>query len=244
MGEQKIRNLHIQTVNLEELFQNINNDTKSKIHNNNLANKAETKTDGGDVGLVNMAYDLPLTRCQAVYQLLWKRFIHFSRDYWILASVIILPAILQIFAMWFIAQRVEDDYDKSLKLSRDLYSKTTQMLSIEMPKPFAKDVYENLQMDCNGNHFDCQKFNASEDAFYWLLNTLPNYRAKRYGGYSFNMSQLTVWYNNKGYHALVAWLNDLNTKILQTMTNNTNYSITTYNEPWKLSVAEFSTTSM
>uniref|UniRef100_A0A1B0AMS1 ABC transporter domain-containing protein n=1 Tax=Glossina palpalis gambiensis TaxID=67801 RepID=A0A1B0AMS1_9MUSC len=240
----KIQGLGVETENLEQLFKNLDKNSNGMVNQNGYTDGDCMKTvqlkKEFDTELVR---DAPLTRVEAMRELFWKRLIHFSRNYRMILSVLILPAVFEICAMWFITQRLEDDYDKSLKLTRDLYPKTTQMLSMEIPNDFTQLAYASFKEGCETD-MPCQEFSNTKDAFYWILRTLPEYREKRYGGYSFNESKAMVWYNNKGYHAVVAWLNDLNSQLLQVSVNDSNYRITTYNEPWKLNAAEFSTTSI
>lgn len=240
----KIQGLSVETESLEQLFKNLDKNSNGVVNQNGYIDGDCMKTvqlkKEFDTELVR---DAPLTRVEAMRELFWKRLIHFSRNYRMILSALILPAVFEICAMWFITQRLEDDYDKSLQLSRDLYPKTTQMLSMEIPNNFTQHTYAGFKEECETDML-CQEFSNTKDAFYWILRTLPDYRGKRYGGYSFNESKTTVWYNNKGHHAMLAWLNDLNSQLLQVSVNDSDYGITTYNEPWKLNAAEFSTTSM
>ncbi|CAH2055589.1 unnamed protein product, partial [Iphiclides podalirius] len=73
----------------------------------------------------------------------------------------------------------------------------------------------------------------------WLIASQEVYIEKRYGGYSANtksnMSNLVVWYNNKGHHAMPAYLNALNNAVLKVVTGRHNANITTYTHPLKIS---------
>lgn len=242
-SQSRIKDLSIETENLEHVFKNLdkncNGSTRSIGHTSDMMKNVKLKKDFG----WDMVRDAPLTRCEAMRQLFWKRLVHFSRNYRMLLCVIVLPAIFEICAMWFVAQRLEDDFDKTIQLSRDLYPKTTQMLSMEQPLNFTQKAYNNIKQECTVE-MPCKQFHSSERSFYWILETLHDYQGSRYGGYSFNDSKSIVWYNNKGYHAMVAWLNDMNSHLLQIETNNTNYRISAYNEPWELGYMELSTTSM
>uniref|UniRef100_A0A1A9WA06 ABC transporter domain-containing protein n=1 Tax=Glossina brevipalpis TaxID=37001 RepID=A0A1A9WA06_9MUSC len=240
----KIQELTVETESLEQLFNDLDKNSIGMIKQNGYSDGDCMKT----ISLKKefgseLVCDAPLTRFEAMRELFWKRLVHFSRNYRMILSVLILPAVFEVCAMWFITQRLEDDYDKSLKLTRNLYPKSTEMLSMEVPNDFTKNIYSTLKQECDTD-MPCQEFPNTKQAFYWILETLTEYREKRYGGYSFNESKTMVWYNNKGYHAMMAWLNDLNSQLLQVSVNDSNYSITTYNEPWKLNAAEFSTTSI
>ncbi|XP_037937529.1 ATP-binding cassette sub-family A member 13 [Teleopsis dalmanni] len=238
----RISELSIQSQNLENIFKDLDtcNVKLTNGHTVEIMKPIDLKKDVN----VNVVREEPLTRCEAVRHLFWKRLIHFSRNYRMLLCVIVLPAIFELLAMWFVAYRLEDDFDKTINLSRaSLYPKTTQMLSLENGTEFTNDVYGQLKEECSVG-MDCKEFVNSEKGFYWILDTLNDYHGKRYGGYTFNESKAMVWYNNKGYHAMMAWLNDLNSHLMQAEMNDTSYSITTYNEPWKLGYGELSTSSI
>ncbi|XP_073830918.1 lipid droplet defective [Musca autumnalis] len=251
-GDGRINDLCVESENLEHVFKNLDknhsNGVVSSSHNNghssssnDLMKNIKLKRELG----WNMVSNEPLSKCTAMRQLFWKRLVHFSRNYRMLLCVIILPAIFEILAMWFVSQRLEDDFDKTIKLSRGLYPKTTQFMSMEIPMNFTEDVYSKLKGNCPaGADLSCKEFPNSKKSFYWVLKTLNEYQEKRYGGYTFNDSKTMVWYNNKGYHSMLAWLNDLNSYMLKVETNNTNYKISSYNEPWELGFQEFSTTSV
>lgn len=246
-GEGRINDLCIESENLEQVFKNLDRHTNGTTkqtnghHSNDAMKTIKLKRELG----WDMVSDEPLSKCTAMRQLFWKRLVHFSRNYRMLLCVIVLPAVFEICAMWFVAQRLEDDFDKTIKLSRGLYPKTTQFLSMEMPKNFTQQIYSHMKDDCAaGADLNCKEFPNSQKSFFWVLKTLNDYQEKRYGGYTFNDSKAMVWYNNKGYHAMLAWLNDLNSYMLQVETNNTGYKISAYNEPWELGFFELSTTSM
>ncbi|XP_058985855.1 ATP-binding cassette sub-family A member 13-like [Musca domestica] len=251
-GDGRINDLCIESENLEHVFKNLD-----KKHSNGVVSSGHYNNNGHPSGDLmkniklkrelgwNMVSNDPLSRWAAIRQLFWKRLVHFSRNYRMLVCVIVLPAIFEILAMWFVSQRLEDDFDKTIKLSRELYPRTTQFMSMEIPLNFTRDVYGRLKENCPaGAELTCKEFANSQKSFYWVLKTLNEYQEKRYGGYTFNESKSMVWYNNKGYHSMLAWLNDMNSHMLQVETNNTNYKISAYNEPWELGFQEFSTTSI
>ncbi|CAB3232753.1 unnamed protein product [Arctia plantaginis] len=78
----------------------------------------------------------------------------------------------------------------------------------------------------------------------WLVDTQEIFIEKRYGGYSSSLkndvTNLVVWYNNKGHHAMVSHLNALNTAILRARTHTPRASITTYTHPLKISKEQLS----
>ncbi|XP_070144515.1 glucosylceramide transporter ABCA12 isoform X2 [Drosophila kikkawai] len=185
----------------------------------------------------------PPSSCAQFKLLMGKRLKHLSRNYRLLLYVLLLPALFELCAMWFVSYRLEDDFDTVLPLSRSLYPKTAQFLSQEQPNRFAGKLQPHLKTSCE-DQGECREFNSSEQPYNWILETNHEYRERRYGGYSMNGTGATVWYNNKGYHAMVAWLNDLNSDLLRTTLNDSEYSILTLNEPWKLGFAELSTSSI
>lgn len=239
--------LSIESKNLEQIFKQLDQDNSSsnsnKFSNGHTVDVMHQVQLNGKQFSSDLVRESPLTRREAIHELFWKRLVHFSRNYRMLLCVLILPAIFEILAMWFVAYRLEDDFDKTLRFGRDLYPMSTQVLSIERPSNFTREIYNSLQQECAAK-LPCKEFGNSKDAFYWILETLKDYHGKRYGGYTFNETNSIVWYNNKGYHAMMAWLSDLNTHIFQAELNDTDYTITSYNEPLKLGDTELSTTSM
>ncbi|KAH8273384.1 hypothetical protein KR018_006518 [Drosophila ironensis] len=188
--------------------------------------------------------DYPPSRASQFCLLMGKRFRHLSRNYRLLLYVLLLPALFELCAMWFVSYRLEDDFDTVLPLNRALYPKTAQFVSEQLATPFVQKLYPHMMESCEATEGECRDFNDSSKAYDWILTTLDEYRERRYGGYSLNGSGATVWYNNKGYHAMVAWQNDLNTELLRTTMNDTAFSVLTLNEPWKLGFAELSTSSV
>lgn len=183
--------------------------------------------------------------CTQSRLLLGKRARHLVRNYRLLLYVLLLPAIFELCAMWFVSYRLEDDFDTVLPISRSLYPHSVELLSRErLTQNFGEPLYEHLQTECQAEFEECRQFNSSRASFDWVLNTLDSYRGRRYGGYTLNGSGATVWYNNKGYHAMVAWLNGLDTQLLRTTLNSSDYELRAFNEPWKLGFAELSTSSV
>ncbi|KAJ0172474.1 hypothetical protein K1T71_011613 [Dendrolimus kikuchii] len=78
----------------------------------------------------------------------------------------------------------------------------------------------------------------------WITNSFDNYIEKRYGGYTSalknNITNLIAWYNNKGHHALPAFINSLNNAILRTVADVQTANITTYTHPMKISKEQIS----
>ncbi|KAH8238507.1 hypothetical protein KR032_007769 [Drosophila birchii] len=198
---------------------------------------------GGGSATEATATEEPPSSCAQLGLLLGKRMKHLSRNYRLLLYVLLLPALFELCAMWFVSYRLEDDFDTILPLNRSLYPSSVQFLSQELPTKFTGQLQPHLRTSCV-DLGECREYNSSEQPYNWILNTNDAYREKRYGGYSLNGSGATVWYNNKGYHAMMAWLNDLNSDLLRTTLNDSEYSILTLNEPWKLGFAELSTSSI
>lgn len=90
----------------------------------------------------------------------------------------------------------------------------------------------------------CEYFQTSEEAYRWLLRTNIEYIDRRYGGISVNESKVAVWYNNKGYHSMPSYLNELNSALLKTELNDSEFKITTFNHPLTLGRKEQSITSL
>lgn len=121
--------------------------------------------------------------------------------------------------------------------------------SIENGNSLENSIYDDLQLHCQSDQVDrfgnkCQMFNSSEKAFRWILSSHEKYVESRYGGITINADRPAVWYNNKGYHSMPVYLNQLNTAILRSAMNNSDYSIFTNNYPLKLGDKELTTSSM
>ncbi|XP_060662090.1 phospholipid-transporting ATPase ABCA1 [Drosophila nasuta] len=230
---------------LEQEFEQLNRSIEAHSSTNTQLNSNTNSSSSNNTivtGPADVTEQAPSSWSQFVL-LMGKRRRHLCRNYRLLLYVLLLPAIFELFAMWFVSYRLEDDFDTVLPLTRALYPHSTQLLSRQRLGKFGEPLYEHLRSDCDSS-FECNEFNNSRQAFYWVLNSLDEYRERRYGGYSLNGSGATVWYNNKGYHAMLAWLNDLNAHILRTTINSSDFELRTFNEPWKLGFAELSTSSV
>ncbi|XP_045539376.1 uncharacterized protein LOC106715101 [Papilio machaon] len=73
----------------------------------------------------------------------------------------------------------------------------------------------------------------------WIVASHDVYIEKRYGGYSSviknNISNLVVWYNNKGHHAMPMYLSALHSAVLRAASGRLSANITTYTHPLKIS---------
>lgn len=67
---------------------------------------------------------------------------------------------------------------------------------------------------------------------------------RRYGGVSVNASMAAVWYNNKGYHSMPAFMNKLSNAMFKSELQDDQCNITTYNHPLSLGRKELSISSM
>ncbi|XP_076237165.1 lipid droplet defective [Calliopsis andreniformis] len=80
----------------------------------------------------------------------------------------------------------------------------------------------------------------------WIVSTHQEYIEKRYGGWSLSHSNseplFTVWYNNKGHHALPSYLSALNEAILRA--SGVQGRLTTLNHPLKLSSDQLNRTTL
>lgn len=76
------------------------------------------------------------------------------------------------------------------------------------------------------------------------MDTTDTYFETRYGGLSLNASRAAVWYNNKGYHAMPAYLNKLNTALFNAEMDTDEYNIRTFNHPLQLGRDTLSTSNL
>lgn len=185
---------------------------------------------------------------KVVLLLLWKRWTHFRRNYRLLLTMLLLPAVFEIVAMSFMNLRPPDQHGVALKLSKNLYPNTTEFYSYEYPNSFTEDLLNRLHQmspQCrSGTDEKCFKFDNSEIANDWLLDTNDEFMGRRYVGNTFNSNRLLVWYNNKGYHSMPMKLNEMNSALFKTEMNDSAFSISTINHPFKVGEKELSTSSM
>lgn len=243
--EKSIKNLRITSSNLEQVF-------------NDLVIPAETKHLNGastaihkfnDEKVVPIVQRDKLSEFEVMKNLFKKRFLHFKRNYRLILCVLVLPTIFEIIAMGFMTLRPPGEHDVNLRFSEALYPNSTEFYTLQNADDTDSIIFKDLRSQCDAkrpNQFGntCEEFDDSEHAFRWILKTYPDYLETRYGGASVNGSRLAVWYNNKGYHAMPVYLNQLNNAILKTAMNNSNYNIYTNNFPLKLGEKELTTSSM
>lgn len=174
-----------------------------------------------------------------VKNLLWKRFTHFKRNYRMILLVLILPAIFQALAMTCMIYRPPGEYDSELVLSQQLYANSIEFYTYQNMNKFDNKTRKHLK--CKDK---CEYFSSSERAFHWILETHDDFIERRYGGITLNNSKLAVWYNNKGFHAMPVYLNELNSALFKSEMDNDLYKITTASHPLKLGRTDLSVSSM
>ena len=83
-------------------------------------------------------------------------------------------------------------------------------------------------------------FNLNEhDINNWILQTHNNFIDARFGGLSMTSSDaentVTVWYNNKAYHALPSYTSAMHNAILKSMVGGDDtFGISTFSHPLRL----------
>jgi ABC-2 family transporter protein len=250
MQEQhSIKSFSIVSKNLEGIF-NEANQASTEVYTNGVEiniTPDDVLRNGSDQKKPSpMLIDMELSTMDVIWSLLWKRFVHFKRNFRLLLTILVLPTIFVIIAMGFMKLRPPGEYDNELLLSKMLYKNSTEFYgygndpnAIEFK--FEKSVYERLVSECGSN---CKQFNDTGEVFHWLLDTHDDYLMNRYGGVTFNEDKNIVWYNNKGYHSIAAYLNYLNSALFKSEMNDSSRNIITYNHPLKLSSEELSYSSM
>lgn len=229
----QISSFKITSKNLEDLFNNLN---KPKINGATTEEAANGfhKIADSDYNKVPEAKQFKIIK-----NLIWKRCLHFKRNYRLLLCILVLPTIFEIIAMGFMKLRPPGEHDTVLELSKNLYDQSQEFYSHEGSISYPEHIYKNL--NCNEN---CDKFDSSESAFRWILESHNEFLDNRFGGVSINDTDTAVWYNNKGYHSMPVWLNELNSAMMRAELNDSRYNIKTFNHPLKLGEKELSTSSM
>lgn len=174
-----------------------------------------------------------------VKNLFWKRFTHFKRNYRMLLFVLALPAVFEALAMTCMIFRPPGEFDTELVLSQKLYANTMEFYTYQNMNKFDNKTRSHLK--CKDK---CEYFSTSERAYRWILETHDDFIERRYGGITLNDSKLAVWYNNKGYHSMPVYLNELNSALFKSEMDNDLYKITTSSHPLKLGRKDLSMSSM
>ncbi|XP_037040296.1 ATP-binding cassette sub-family A member 12-like [Bradysia coprophila] len=222
--------------NLAEMFNNQTARSESEILSSDDGDhRAMTNGDGSD------KLEPPATNNQfkCAKHLLWKRFIHFKRNYGLIILIFLVPTIFQMIALTCMTYRPPGEFDTELVFSQELYANTTEFYAYENTNKFDNKTIAYLKC-----HDQCEYFNSSKEAFYSILETHDHSINRRYGGITLNDSKLVVWYNNKGYHALPVYLNEMNSALFKAEMNNDLYKITTSSHPLKLGRKDLSLSSI
>lgn len=193
-----------------------------------------------------------VTQWMIVRALFWKRFVHFRRNYRLIICMLVLPTVFVAIAMAFMNIRPPGEFDMALDLSKDLYAGSQEFYSLENNSTFDGQIYEQLMIGSNGSSATTTapantiNFGTSEEAFRWMIDCAPPGATNRYGGISLNGSVAAVWYNNKGYHSMPAYLNELNNAMFNAEMRSPaqEYHIRTVNRPLKLGLDELSASSV
>lgn len=248
VNQQSIKSFRIVSSNLENVFNDLIVPRASQKSNSNGYNHNGYDTGKKTEEINPIVQREKLSEFEVVKNLLKKRFLHFKRNYRLILCVLILPTIFEIIAMGFMTLRPPGEHDIDLRFSRELYSNSTDVYSIENGNDVQNGTYEQLTKYCeaNGDEFGnvCRNFESSVGLFRWVLNTTQDYPVSRYGGVSVNGSRSAVWFNNNGYHSMPVFLNELNTAYFRSLMNDPSYKITTNNYPLKLGEKELSESSM
>lgn len=218
-GQTNMNNNLMETIDLKR--------TVKRLQNNQENEKETTK----------------ISSMEIVRNLLWKRFLHFSRNYKLMICILVLPVVFEIIAMGFMKIRPPGDYDNSIEFNRAMYPDSVEFYSKENLKPFSEAVFDDFEDTCSVNE-NCKFFESSKQSFNWILKTNEEFIGRRYGGVSLNNTRSIVWYNNKGYHSMPLYLNQLTSAVLRKEMNDSSFGIVTHNHPLKLGEEELSVSSM
>lgn len=258
----KITGLRVTSKNLEDIFNQLNRinnpNQASGLYKHYQKNQNGVKQNGnGKYPLYNGNSDNKTEKpssekrmdlFRVVMLLLWKRWTHFLRNYRLLITILVLPAVFEIIAMSFMTLRPPDEFGVALKFSRDLYPNSNQFFSYEEENEFSKSALGRLLLqdnNCVKNNTEmCTQFNNSMNANEWILKTHKEFIEKRYTGSTFNGTRIVTWYNNKGYHSMPVQLNQINSALFKSEMDDNTISISTINHPLKLGDKELSQSSM
>lgn len=188
-----------------------------------------------------ITYYKELSMLTVIASLFWKRFKHFRRNFRLIVCVLVLPTIFVALAMAFMTIRPPGEFDIALPMSPQLYPDSEEFYSLERSNSFDDQVFAALTNN------DSLTFNTSESVFRWLLVGEGQNGCSRYGGISLNGTTAAVWYNNKGYHSMPSYLNQLNNALFNVEMNASageEFHIRTVNHPIKLGKDELSASSV
>lgn len=249
--DSKITNFHITSKTLDSYYKSIEDDINLKNgHLNRNYNQNNNNNHFQSVDLRNgkkatsQDFKKEISTKEIVLNLVNKRFLHFKRNYRLLICILVLPVIFQVVAMGFMKIRPPGDYDQMVEFDRaSMYPNSIEFYSKENSFTFGEEIYDDFLRTCSLDE-NCEFFNNSKESFKWILKSHADFLQKRYGGISLNGSRSIVWYNNKGYHSMPIYLNQLDSAILRKELNDSTYNIRTINHPLKLGEKELSVSSM
>lgn len=236
-GRKLILDYDIKNENLLNIFNVVNSHDDSPMENG----EPEIVSANGYHG--SKATEQKPSTFQIISSLLQKRFLHFRRNYRLLICILVLPALFEIIAMFFMTIRPPGEYDNSIVLTPNLYPESAEFYT----RPgngttFQQEISSDILAHCSDA--DCYLFDVSEQAFRWILQTSDEFAERRYGGLTARKEKHFVWYNNKGYHSMPIWLNLLDSSILKAEMENSSYSIRTTNHPLKIEEDELTISSI
>lgn len=230
--QQTIQHFRVVNKNLVDIFSNLN--AKVELESSTLNGKDHNADDDGYVQSKSNGGQFEIVK-----DLFWKRFTHFKRNYRMLLFVLALPAIFEALAMTCMIFRPPGEFDTELVLQQKLYENSMEFYTYQNMNKFDNKTRAHLK--CKDK---CEYFSTSERAFRWILDTHDEFIERRYGGITLNDSTLAVWYNNKGYHSMPVYLNELNSALFKSEMDNDQYKITTSSHPLKLGRKDLSVSSM
>lgn len=230
--QQTIQHFRVVNKNLVDIFSNLN--AKVELESSTLNGKDHNADDDGYVQSKSNGGQFEIVK-----DLFWKRFTHFKRNYRMLLFVLALPAIFEALAMTCMIFRPPGEFDTELVLQQKLYENSMEFYTYQNMNKFDNKTRAHLK--CKDK---CEYFSTSERAFRWILDTHDEFIERRYGGITLNDSKLAVWYNNKGYHSMPVYLNELNSALFKSEMDNDQYKITTSSHPLKLGRKDLSVSSM
>lgn len=232
MEQQRKNILHFRVVSkdLVEIFNSANAESKPIVFDENGGNGSQA---------VKPNQTTTNEQLNNAKNLLWKRYTHYKRNYRMILLILVLPAIFEALAMTCMIYRPPGEFDSELVLSQQLYANSIEFYTYQNMNKFDDKTRKHLR--CKDK---CEYFSSSERAFRWILETHDEFIERRYGGITLNDSTLAVWYNNKGYHAMPVYLNELNSARFKSEMDNDLYKITTSSHPLKLGTRDLTVSSM
>ncbi|XP_060806371.1 uncharacterized protein LOC106140036 isoform X2 [Amyelois transitella] len=155
------QNYSLDCSSLEQVFFNICDQMDTAPHSieympEDSPSKSASSTSIRNDSVPLVSGDGPLkgTLCQQFLALLYARYIHYTRNRWLLFLLIVLPSLFVTIAMAFSTIRPPADNEISLKLDPSLYQNATEFIisspsvySKDMDPSFAQNVMATLRMD-------------------------------------------------------------------------------------------------